>query len=262
MQAKMMRLVGTLVLAVMLGLAAAPAFADQEAEAEESGDGGDASNPTAAVNFQDFRYRYFDLSRGVNHSFETVGSYVFSPSFKVTNELRGVHTDRTGDWETDFQEFKVKGIYLSPFRAFGIKARLALGLEWAKDLGEVKDGTGTGSDVLAPLVGAGWLLSEKDFVITLVQYFHSYTEDTGVDKVRQTGPRLIYIRKIPEITGWVKGDWKGAIDHEQGEEFSSTVEFQLGKMLGPRWGLYDDTLVGLDSDAFDWGVGAGVRFMY
>ncbi|UCF02395.1 MAG: hypothetical protein JSV14_01675 [Deltaproteobacteria bacterium] len=34
--------------------------------------GADASNPTAEVNFQDLRYRYFDLDdRAEKHSFET-----------------------------------------------------------------------------------------------------------------------------------------------------------------------------------------------
>lgn len=129
-------------------------------------------------------------------------------------------------------------------------------------MGDFDDGTGTGSDKIAPLVGAGWLLTEKDFVITLVQYFHSYDEDAGVDDVRQTGPRLIYIRKIPEFGGWVKADWKGLIDHEQDDDFSSTLEFQLGKMFTPRWGLYAESLTGLDSDSFDWGVGVGLRIMY
>ena len=48
--------------------------------AEDASDGAAASNPTAAVNFQDVRYRYFDLDGGAEtHSFETEGSYVFNP---------------------------------------------------------------------------------------------------------------------------------------------------------------------------------------
>ena len=50
------------------------------AEEEITGSGADASNPTAAVNFQDIRYRYFDLLNGADkHSFETEGSYMFNP---------------------------------------------------------------------------------------------------------------------------------------------------------------------------------------
>ncbi len=99
-------------------------------------------------------------------------------------------------------------------------------------------------------------------MITLVQYFHSYSEDAGAQQVRQTGPRLIYIRKIPDIKGWAKADWKGVIDHENDEEFSSTLELQLGHMLTRRIGIYGEFLSEIDSDAYDWGLGLGMRFMY
>lgn len=228
-----------------------------------SGGGADASNPTAAVNFQDVRYRYFDLATGKEKSsFETEGAYVFHPRLKITNALRGVHTNKSGKYETDLEEFKTKLIHLTDFKPFGIKAKFAVGGEWLKDLGDFKEGTGTGSDKIAPLVGIGWIPTPKDFVITLVQYFHSYDEDDGVPKVRQTGPRLIYIRKMPGIKGWLKLDFKGVIDHEKDQEFSSTLESQLGHMLTPRLGIYAEFLTEIDSDAYDWGLGIGLRFMY
>ena len=56
--------------------------------AQEQASGADASNPTAAVNYQDARYRYFDLDQGADkHSFETEGAYMLHPRFKLTNEL-------------------------------------------------------------------------------------------------------------------------------------------------------------------------------
>ncbi|NOR41407.1 MAG: hypothetical protein GQ537_09370, partial [Gammaproteobacteria bacterium] len=141
-----------------------------------------------------------------------------------------------------------------------------LGVEWLKDLGDFKKGTGTGADSIAPLVGIGWVPNDKDFIITLVQYFHSYDTDSArEDKVRQTGPRLIWIRKLPAIAGWFKADLKMSIDHENDDDFSQTVELQLGKMVSPDLGFYGELLLGddvVDTNAYNYGIGLGVRFMY
>ena len=93
-------------------------------EKQEVASGADASNPTAAVNFQDIRYRYFDLTGSAEtHSFETEGAFMVAPWLKVTNELRGVHTNKSGSYKTDFEELKLRGIYLHDFMPFGIKAK-------------------------------------------------------------------------------------------------------------------------------------------
>ncbi len=189
---------------------------------------------------------------------------MFHPRFKFTNELRGVYTDRSGDWETDFEILKLKGIFLTDGQPFGIKAKYALGLEWLKDLGDLKDGTGSGSDQIAPLVGIGWIPTEMDFVITLVQYFYSYDTHDGGSKVRKTGPRLIYIRKIPQIGGWLKADYKGEIDHKD-DDYSSVLELQLGSMFTPRIGAYVEAFLGdsvFSTDAYNYSLGLGIRFMY
>lgn len=260
MPARIFWLARIFIVSVMFG---APAIAQEKAADNASGDGAAASDPTSAVNFQDVRYRYFDLGRSrEKNSFETEGSYAFSPRFKVTNKLIGVHTDKGGSYETDLEELSLKAIHLTPMKPFGIQAKLALGAEWIKDLGDFDKGTGSGTDKIAPLVGIGWVPTEKDFVITLVQYFHSYNEDSGAGQVRTTGPRVIYIRKIPSIKGWAKVDLKGNIDHEKNEEFSSTVEFQLGRMLTQRLGIYGEVLTEIDSDAYNWGLGLALRFMY
>ena len=240
---------------------------DPETLAQEAAGGADASNPTAAVNFQDLRFRYFDLERGADkQSFETEGAYMLHPRFKTTNELRYVNTDRSGKTEQDFEELKLKGIFLTDIQPFGIKAKLAMGIEWLKDLGDFEEGTGSGADMIAPLLGIGWIPDDKNFVITLVQYFHSYDTDSArEDDIRETGPRLIWIRKLPTIGGWFKADLKMSIDHEDDEDFSQTLELQLGKMVSPRVGFYGEFFIGdelLDTDAYDYGVGAAVRFMY
>lgn len=261
--------IAALVALLAAGLSA-PQFAysaqDSETLAQEAASGADASNPTAAVNFQDLRYRYFDLSRGDKHSFETEGAYMLRPNIKTTNELRYVSTDRSGNSEQDFEEFKLRAFFLSDIRPFGIPATLAVGAEWLKDLGDFEDGTGTGADSIAPLAGIGWVPNELNFIVTLVQYFHSYdTDDARPDDVRQTGPRLIWIRKLPSIGGWFKADLKMSIDHEDDEDFSQTLELQLGKMVSPRVGFYGEFFIGdelLDTDAFDVGAGLAVRFIY
>ena len=56
---------------------------------------------------------------------------------------------------------------------------------------------------------------------------------------------------------------KGLIDHEDDDDFSSTLEFQLGKMFTPGIGLYGEGFIGdevFDTNAFGWGL--GIKFMY
>lgn len=233
----------------------------------EAASGAAASDPTAAVNYQDFRFRYFDLDGGADKkSFETEGAYMLHPRLKLTNELRYVNTDRSGSSEQDFEEFKFKTIFLTNIIPFGIKAKLALGAEWLKDLGDFEDGTGTGADKIAPLVGIGWVPNDENFIVTLVQYFYSYDTDDAFDgDVRETDPRLIWIRSLPGFGGWFKADLKMVIDHEDDENFDQTLELQLGKMFTPKWGLYGEVFLGddvLDSDAYDYALGLGVRMIY
>lgn len=55
------------------------------------------------------------------------------------------------------------------------------------------------------------------------------------------------------------------IDHQTDEEYSATFEAQLGHMVSPGWGVYAEALVGdsvVDTDAYDWGLGVGNRFIY
>jgi len=235
--------------------------------AQEKNSGAAASDPTAAVNYQDVRYRYFDLDRGADkHSFQTEGAYMLHPRLKLTNELRYVNTDRSGKSEQDFEELKIKGIHLTNIKPFGIQAKLALGAEWLKDLGDFEKGTGSGADSIAPLAGIGWVPDDMNFIITLVQYFYSYDTDNARDEdVRETAPRLIWIRKLPDIGGWFKADLKMSIDHEDNENFDQVLELQLGKMISPSVGFYGEVFLGddvLDSNAYNYSVGGAVRVMY
>ena len=119
--------------------------------------------------------------------------------------------------------------------------------------------------MIAPILGIGWVASPKDFIVTLVEYFHSYETHKRVPTVRLTGPRLIWIRSLASIGGWFKVDYLAAIDHNDDNDYTSTLELQLGKMFTPRVGLYAEILLGDDvlrTDAYDTGVGVGMRFMY
>ena len=237
------------------------------APAQEAASGAAASDPTAAVNYQDVRYRYFDLDQGADkHSYETEGAYMLHPRFKLTNELRYVSTDSSGKSEQDLEELKFKGIHLTNIMPFGIKAKLALGAEWLKDLGDFEKGTGSGADSIAPLAGIGWVPDDRNFIITLVQYFYSYdTDNAREEDVRETAPRLIWIRSMPDNGGWFKADLKMSIDHEDDENFDQRLELQLGKMVTPNVGFYGEVFLGddvLDSDAYNYAVGGAVRVMY
>jgi hypothetical protein len=255
-----MRILVALVLTGLICIVSAASYA-----AEVSGAA--ASDPTAAVNYQDLRYRYFDLQQNSErHSFETEGAFMIRPQLKITNELRYVSDDRSGKSEQDFNQLKIKGIHLSNIKPFGVNAKLALGVEWLKDLGDFEKGTGTGADKIAPLVGIGWVPNDKNFIVTLVQYFYSYDTDNAFDQdVRETAPRLIWIRSLPGIGGWFKADLKMSIDHEDDENFDQTLELQLGKSIGGAWSVYGEVLVGddvLDSNAYNIGAGVGVRYLY
>ncbi len=131
------------IILVVLLLTGRLAYADPPEDADDGGAA--ASNPTSAVNFQDLKLRYFDLTKGNEEIIlEAEGSYVFSPAFKHSQRLTGTRTNRSGDWETDLRELSLKPIYLHPIMPFGIKAKFALGAEWIKDLGKFRDGSGTG----------------------------------------------------------------------------------------------------------------------
>ncbi len=251
-------------LLVVLLLTARSAIADGPEDADDGGAA--ASNPTAAVNFQDLKLRYFDLNKGGKEiTLEAEGAYVFVPEFKLVHKLVGTHTNRSDDWETGPQELSLKPTYLQPIAPFGVRAKFSLGLEWKKDLGRTRKGTGTGTDQIAPQIGIGWLPTDNDIVVTLYQYSHSYEEDQNVQKVRKSSPRLIYIRKISAINGWGKADWEVNVDHEEDNDVTMTLELQLGTMVSDWIGIYGEAFVGdsvMDADPYDLGIGVGLRVLY
>ncbi len=231
----------------------------------EEGGGANASDPTASVNYVDLRFQAFDLDGTADRDrFAVEGAYMIAEGHKITYELNYWDTNITGNDESGLESVKVKYINLQPkMLSSGLKYKLAIGVEVIHGLGEVSDGIGSGTDQIAPLFGAGWSLDDRNFVITLVQYFHSVSEDANAQKVRTTAPRLIWIYNIPDIGGWLKVDDKFSIDHENDNHSSNILEIQLGKMCTPKIGGYIDYLTNTGGvKQYEDGFGVGLRIAF
>ncbi|MEE8147382.1 MAG: hypothetical protein V3T24_07265 [Longimicrobiales bacterium] len=254
----------TLLVATTL-LVAGP-LAPHEAAAEddlETG-GAAASDPTASVNFMDFGFQYFDLPGGnLRRVYRAEGGLMLRPYFKLVPKVEYWDTNAAGRSESHMSLLSLKGIFLRPGPDVGpFKTRFAAGMEWIKDFGRFTDGTGTGTDQIAPLLGVAWV-GPQTFIVTLVQYFNSYSTESTAPDVDLTGPRLILIQKIPLIRGWLKLDNKFSIDHEDNHHTTNLLETQLGTMLSPRIGLYAEFLLRTGGkEPYNWGAGAAVRVMF
>ena len=252
----------------LAGLLVAAQAAAQDADGVDADDlemgGAAASDPTAPVNFMDFGFRYFDLPKG-NHTrvYRAEGGMMLKPYFKFVPKVEYFDTNAAGQDESSLSFLSLKGIFITPGPDVGgWNTRIALGAEWIKNYGRFTDGTGTGADQIAPLAGIAWV-KEKTFIVTLVQYFDSYSTQSAAPDVRSTGPRVIFIRQIPEIRGWLKIDNKFLINHEDGGATTNLVEAQLGTMLTPRIGLYGEYLLRTGGQKpYDWGAGVAVRVMF
>ncbi len=146
-------------------------FVGLAAQAEEN-----ASNPLAAVNNTDLRYKSFDLDGSSRQDASIDGSYMITPDLKLKYELHYNWTDGTGDRESDVEKTSAKLIYFPSQCALsetrGLKT--AVGIEWILDARNTDKGIGTGSDQLAPLVGLAFANSNSGLsLIPLVQHYES-----------------------------------------------------------------------------------------
>jgi len=181
------------------------------------------------------------------------------PKLKLKYELHYWETDVTGSSESDWESFHAKAIYFPKQGKRGkMKYRLAIGLEWILDFGNVDKGIGSGSDQISPFAGVALMPGGGLVLVPLVQH---YTEYNG-PYVNQTAFRMIAIQSLPDQF-WGKLDAKVPIDWENDNAESATVELQRGKMFKPSFGAYVEGLVGVGGyRPFDYGFGAGVRFVY
>ena len=78
------------------------------ARAEEGG-GGNASDPTASVNYVDIRFQAFDLDGTADRDrFAVEGAYMIAEGHKSTYELNYWDTNITGNDESGLESVKVK----------------------------------------------------------------------------------------------------------------------------------------------------------
>ncbi len=241
---------------VLIGCVVCPVHALAD---EEKGDE-NASNPLAKVNNTDLRIQSINLGGPDRSDFFLDGAYMVTPRLKLKYELHYWDTDVTGYSESDWESLQLKPIYF-PEKLVGTlgtwKYKWAIGLEWIMGFGNEDKGIGSGSDQIAPFVGAA-LMKGKTVVVPLVQHFMEYN---GPD-VNQTAFRLISIQSLPNRF-WGKLDAKLPVNWENDNAIPATIEVQFGKMFTTAFGTYVDGLVGIGSDRpYDWGVGVGLRCKY
>ena len=222
------------------------------------------SDPTKPVRFQDTRSRYLDLENGKSiYDVSTDGQFVFSPNFKISNELHYFVTDISGNYKSEFESLQLTPTFSTElFKLRKINGRAIFGLNWVKNLGDFEDGTGSGSDQIGPLVGLGLNLTDYGFFALVVQYVHSYSEEDNAPDINATTSRLLFVRAIDEFNGWARAEFRSLINHENDDKFSLEGELQLGKVIADNVGLFAEIRMPLRSQPFDYGVGIGLRVLY
>jgi hypothetical protein len=229
------------------------------AEEQKSGAEENASNPLAAVNNTDIRWKYFDLDGPERNDFYLDGSYMLHPKLKLKYDLHYWSTDVTGSSESDWESLHLKPIFFLKQGKIGIwNYRLAVGAEWILSFDNEDKGIGSGSDQISPFAGIALKPGGGLVLIPLVQHFMEYDGP----EVNQTSFRLIAIQALPNKL-WGKVDAKVPVDWENDNAIPATVEVQVGKTFTDVIGVYIDGLFGVGGDRpYDWGAGLGIRFKY
>jgi hypothetical protein len=142
------------------------------------------------------RLQYYDLDGPELYDFWVAdGAYMVSPKLKLKYELHYWDTDISGSSESGFESLHLKPIYF-PEKMVGKlgewKYKLAVGSELILDLGDEDKGIGSGSDVIAPLLGLA-MVRENTTLIPIVQHFMDYSGN----EVSLTAFRMIAIQSLP-----------------------------------------------------------------
>lgn len=219
-----------------------------------------ASNPLAAVNNTDLRYKYKSSSGSDLRDAYLEGSYMIIPELKLKYEVHYNSTDVSGSRENDFEKASLKAIYFPTQNRLGETwgVKTAVGLEWIVDLAYQSKSIGPGSDQLAPLFGLAFSNNDNGLtLIPLVQHYQSYN---GKD-FSQTALRLIALKPFAEDF-WAKMDLKVPYNWNT-EAWPATTELQLGYNFNSSIAAYTDAMVGMgNARPFDVGIGVGLRFNY
>jgi len=231
----------------------------------KGGSGVDASDPTAAVSYVDLRLQTFDLFDSAERDrYALEGAYVAGEVHKLSYQVNYWDTDVSGEDESGLESLRAQYMHIqSRERRNGFAYRLVVGAELILDQGDLDDGIGSGTDQVAPLIGAGWNFSENNSLATLLQHFYSVSEEDDADRVRTTMPRLIWMYHFADIDGWLKVDNQLYLDHEDGHRSSNVIEIQLGKMFMPGIGGYVEYLTNnAGAKIYDDGWGLGLRMAF
>ena len=231
-----------------------PAVRQQEGGAE-------ASNPLAAVNSIDLKWTYTSLTdpnSSRSDLYWIKGSYTFNRWAKLSYEINYQRTDITGSTQSDWQSVSLKPIFFVKQGQLGSgKYRLATGFELILDADNCDKGIGRCTDLFSPLLGFAYMPREGTTIVPLVQHFVELSgEDTNI-----TGARLIVIQRLPRQY-WMKLDLISPYDWDR-EQVAGTAEFEFGRMINPRFGLYASAIGGFGGNRrVDWGASLNVRLVY
>ena len=219
-----------------------------------------ASNPLAKVKNTDLRLQHFDLGNGDLNQASVEGAFMANDQLKIKYELYYQHAKAFGLSEHDFDSSVIKLIYFARDKKVeGTSYRLALGLDWVKDLSNDDNQViGLGSDLVGPFAGLSISYNSGITLIPLVQHYVGYSGDD----YNVTAFRLIGMKPLPGKS-WLKLDAKAPIDWENDKNVPANVEFQYGQTMSNGIGLFGDLLIGVGSDKpYNWGLGIGLRFNY
>jgi len=222
-------------------------------------DGAMGSNPLASVSKIDFiwTHRETPKNRGVGE-FGLFDSTMLHERVRLNLELHYAYTDVTRSNERDWQSVHVRPVWfvLDKLVAEGWGMRVAAGAEYVRDFSNEDKGIGTGSDLIGPLLGLGFMNRESKLVLLALMQ-HSRDLDGSTD-ISTTALRLTALRPVSGRS-WLKADLKVPYDWEN-RAWPANLEAELGTMLSRSHGVLAQGFAGVGGDrVFDWGIALGVR---
>jgi hypothetical protein len=228
-----------------------------------------ASSPLAKLNFVDLRVRNYDVLAvpGLGDweftHYSIDGVTMLTADDRLAYKVNYVDSDFFGQSHQELSNIELSWAHIFDQGQLGdIKFKWGAGFEWNKNFGDPSKGTGSGSDLLTPQAGIGWMLGPTTQFFTLAQYFRSYSEDAGAPEVDRPAGRLIFMHMFPQTYSWVFIDNKFVVDRDNDNASGNMLEVQFGQMLNPQFGIYLEYYKGTGNSAlYEEGYGLGLRFM-
>jgi hypothetical protein len=225
------------------------------------------TDPTAIVGRVQLTSQYFDLPQGARAT-ETVArvDLPFQRNYLLRVDvpfLRWSDPDRPGTTSaqglSDLSVVAGWRAYNTPEYAFFIGAVSTFPTAAGNTLG-------SGKYTVGPLIATSRFLPRwESFLFGIFQQQVSVGGDPSRADVNLT-LATVQINTIWVERWWtvVQGVWR--VDWERSAKSSMTLEFELGRSLVGRWGMYVRPGVGLwgqqSFGAYDWNVEVGIRYMF